>query len=447
MKESGRGMQEANFDSIVGLTHNYAGMSPGNVASTRHAGTPSRPQDAALQGLAKMKAMAKMGVLQGWFPPHHRPDIALLRQHGISGSDDEVICAAAAADPALLARASSSSFMWAANAATVAPSLDTRDRRVHFVVANLHTMSHRRIEPPQTQRMLRHVFPDVHRFHVHPPVAGEGLTDEGAANHTRLAADGERSGVHLFVYGAGDESSVLPQRYPARQTAQASRDVARLLDLPMEQIILAQQHPDAIDAGVFHNDVIAVGNGAVLLYHEGAFLHESTVIDALQRGLDGALIPIRITNEEVSIADAVTSYLFNSQLVTLPDQSMALISPQQCDQFPAVTAAIDAIIADSGNPITAVHTFHLGESMANGGGPACLRLRVGLGEEEIAAVHPPCLYTDDGYERLVDWVHRWYPQELLPEDLADPQLLIRSKDALQELTTILNLGTLYEFQQ
>ncbi len=46
-------LTEINFDGIVGPSHNYAGLSLGNLASARNAGAVSRPRDAALQGLAK----------------------------------------------------------------------------------------------------------------------------------------------------------------------------------------------------------------------------------------------------------------------------------------------------------------------------------------------------------------------------------------------------------
>lgn len=439
-------VREANFDAIVGPTHNYAGLSPGNVASSSHRGEVSRPREAALQGLAKMRALAEMGLLQGWLPPHPRPDFGLLRAEGFDGDELALVRQAAEEAPHLLARASSSSFMWAANAATVAPAPDTEDGRLHFAVANLQTMPHRRIEAPTTETILRRVFPDESRMVIHPAIDGDGLTDEGAANHTRLA-NGDGPGTHFFVYGSRSDSDLAPRRYVARQTLAASQAVADVLEIPESRRVFAQQHPDAIDAGVFHNDVIAVGNREVLLHHEMAFLETEQTLTDLDRHLDGRLIPIQVPSQRVSLEDAVSSYLFNSQLVTMPDESMALVCPSECRDSAAVSTYLDDLVADDSNPIDAVHVFDLRQSMHNGGGPACLRLRVGLRPGDVDAVHPGCLYTESRYDRLVEWVERWYPEELTAEDLADPARLDSSRDALDELTGILELPGLYDFQR
>jgi succinylarginine dihydrolase len=439
-------VREANFDSIVGPTHNYAGLSPGNVASASNQGEISRPREAALQGLAKMRSLAELGLVQGWLPPHERPDLELLRAKGFSGDDSTLLATAAAEAPHLLAQASSSSFMWAANAATVAPAVDTDDHRLHMVVANLQTMPHRRIESPTTERILRRVFPDESRVQVHAAIQGDGLTDEGAANHTRLAC-GDAPGIHFFVYGVGDDPSQGPQQFVARQTLAASRAVADLLRVPESRRVFAQQNPAAIDAGVFHNDVIAVGNGRVLLFHEAAFLNQDPVLAELDRRLDGSLIPIPVAASEVSLQEAVRSYLFNSQLVSLPDGSMCLICPAECRETPAVSSLLDRLVARSDNPIEDVQVFDLRQSMRNGGGPACLRLRIPLDEQDLRSVHPPCLYSPERYERLVAWVEHWYPEEINDADLADPRRLQSVRDALDALTKILELPGLYAFQR
>ena len=43
-------LTEINFDGLVGPSHNYAGLSIGNLASTRNAGQLSQPRRAALEG-------------------------------------------------------------------------------------------------------------------------------------------------------------------------------------------------------------------------------------------------------------------------------------------------------------------------------------------------------------------------------------------------------------
>lgn len=447
-------MPEANFDSIVGPTHNYAGLSPGNVASTAHRGRTSRPRDAALQGLAKMQALADLGVPQGYLPPQQRPHLPTLRALGFSGDDAAVLAAAAREAPLLLARASSASAMWAANAATVAPSDDTADGRVHLSVANLHTMFHRLIEAPQTLRTLRAVFADEARFSVHAALpASPLLGDEGAANHTRLhpttASPCGTPGVHLFVYGRAEADPIGPRTHPARQTLEASAAIARRHGLDPERCVFAKQSPEAIDAGVFHNDVIAVGHGPLLLHHEQAFeADEKRRVLASLRGLLGdAFTPVEVPSDRVSLAEAVSSYLFNSQLVTAGDGSTWLIAPAESEREPAVRAAIEAMIGDPAVPIAGVRFLDLRESMRNGGGPACLRLRVPLHDAEWANVAAGCRHAPAQHARLEAWVRRHYRETLEPADLADPQLLRESLDALDELTGILGVGSIYEFQR
>ncbi|MFT3685242.1 MAG: N-succinylarginine dihydrolase [Phycisphaerales bacterium] len=314
---------EANFDGLVGPTHNYAGLSVGNVASTSNVGSTSRPKAAALQGLAKMRRLAAMGVPQGVLPPHERPHVPTLRAMGFSGSDAGIIEAAHKADPVLLAQVCSASPMWTANAATVAPAADTADMRTHMLTANLVSMFHRSIEHPTTTRILSAVFSNRSRFTVHPALPSSPATgDEGAANHTRLFDDtpggdaAESDAVHMFVYGASanDKSAPRPSRFPARQTLEASRAVARTMGLDPTRTLFVQQNPAAIDQGVFHNDVIAVGSGRVLLYHRQAFANESGTIDAL-RSLLPSLVPVPIDADQVPVSKAVSSYLFNSQLL------------------------------------------------------------------------------------------------------------------------------------
>lgn len=447
-----RAMPEANFDSIVGPTHNYAGLSPGNVASTKHGGRVSRPREAALQGLAKMRALSELGLAQGWLPPQERPDVRLLRELGFWGSDAEVIEQAARESPHLLARACSASSMWAANAATVSASSDTADGRVHFSVANLRTMLHRAIEAPQTERTLRAVFSDSERFVVHSALpATDLLGDEGAANHTRLHDRGPdpdgTPGVDLFVYGVREGDPRPPLVHPARQTLEASAAVARRHGLAPDRVIFAKQNPASIDAGVFHNDVIAVGQGRVLLYHEMAFDDETAVLAALRSSLGERFAPIRIASADVSVEQAVRSYLFNSQLVELPNGDRVLVAPSESQAEDSVRTTIERCIADPQVPLDGVMYFDLRESMRNGGGPACLRLRVPLTSEEWELVAPGCRCTALQADRIEAWIRRHYRESLSPGDLADPQLLEESRAALDELTAMLDLGSIYPFQR
>src|SRR6266516_5738796 len=293
---------EINFDGLPGPTHNYSGLAEGNLASERHKSLASNPRQAALQGLAKMKTLVDRGFAQGVLPPHERPDIAALRALGFAGSEKDVLATAARQAPQLLAACSSAAAMWAANAATDSPSADTADGRVHFTPANLVAHFHRSLEAATTTRVLRAIFADERRFAVHEPLPpAQQLGDEGAANHTRFTAADNAAGIELFVYGrvAFDVEAPAPRRFPARQTREASEAVARRHALAPQRTLYAQQHPDAIDAGVFHNDVIAVGSGSVLFCHERAFVGQETVMRALRDSV-ACFTPIVVTEREVS---------------------------------------------------------------------------------------------------------------------------------------------------
>lgn len=441
--------REFNFDGLVGPSHNYAGLSFGNVASFNNVKSTSNPKQAALQGLAKMRALALRGFAQAVLPPQSRPDFRLLRSIGFGGSDADVLARAAKEAPVILACAYSAAPMWTANAATVSPSADTGDGRVHFTAANLNNKLHRSCEHVQTARTLRAIFKDGTRFAVHGALsATPAFGDEGAANHTRLCAAHGAGAVEMFVYGKVefDAAAVAPQRFPARQTLEASQAVARLHGLQPQRTVYVQQDPAVIDQGVFHNDVIAVGNGNVLFYHEQAFLDEAGTIAALRTAMADAgaqLQPIRVGRAEVSVLDAVSSYLFNSQLLTKDNGRMALVVPQECQENPAVVRYLKALTA-SGGPIDELISFDLRQSMRNGGGPACLRLRVALSGAEAAAMHQGIVMTEGLYASLVDWVERHYRDRLSPQDLADPMLAIEIQTALEALSGILGLPGLYQ---
>jgi len=448
--------REANFDGLVGPTHNYGGLSYGNVASSSNSARPSNPKQAAQQGLQKMKALHDMGMIQGVLAPQSRPDLSILRRLGFTGSDSQVIQQAAKKDFALLASCYSASSMWTANAATVSPSADCSDGRLHFTPANLVNRFHRSIEHETTGRILQATFANEDRFAHHQALpSSDHFGDEGAANHTRFCQNYGKAGVEFFVYGqhAFNGQAPKPAKYPARQSLEASQAVARLHGLKDEQVVFAQQNPDVIDAGVFHNDVIAVGNGNVSFYHQLAFLNTQEVNDNLQQAMsnmgNGEMQFIEVPADQVTVQDAVKSYLFNSQLISLPhldEGKMGIVVPQECRENTNVSAYLDQLIA-SDNAIEEVLVFDLKQSMSNGGGPACLRLRVVLNTAEQAVVNPACIMNDTLFPRLMDWTEKHYRDTLSEADLADPQLVTESHSALDELTQILRLGSVYDFQR
>ncbi|MBS97817.1 MAG: N-succinylarginine dihydrolase [Oceanospirillaceae bacterium] len=437
------GAREVNFDGLVGPTHNYAGLSYGNRASSQHRHQASNPKEAALQGLLKMSRLMELSLIQGILPPHPRPDLKALRQLGFCGSDQRVLQEAASDAPELLAGCYSASAMWAANAATVSPSADSADGRVHFSPANLISNFHRSLEAAFTGELLKATFPDPDYFAHHPPLpACARFADEGAANHTRLGTSLESPGVQLFVHGAQPGTMRKPQHYPARQTLEANLALARRHRLKKDCAFFVQQNPQAIDQGVFHNDVIAVGNGMSLFYHEQAFAEPEAMKSSLEDALGTGLRMIEVPQSRVSVEDAVRSYLFNSQLLTLPSGECRLLAPTECLDVEPVRRYLDTLTA-TGTGIDRVETINLRQSMANGGGPACLRLRVILNDRELAAVKPESLLTKTRLATLVDWVERHYRDRLTLSDLADPQLAQESKTALEELARILKLEPLY----
>lgn len=441
---------EVNFDGLVGPTHNYGGLSFGNVASSSNAQAISSPRQAAKQGLVKMKALTDMGMKQGVFAPQERPNVHALRRIGFTGTDADVLTKAAKQAPEVLQSVSSASSMWTANAATVSPGADTADGKVHFTPANLTNKFHRSLEPVVTGRILKATFKDEKYFqhHMHLP-DNDHFGDEGAANHTRLCADYGQEGVEIFVFGkyAFDQSKVAPKNYPARQTLEASQAIARLHGLSDDNVVYIQQNPDVIDQGVFHNDVISVGNQNVLFYHEEAFLDTEKKLDEIRsKFIGGDLHFIKVPGSEVSVSEAVKTYLFNTQILTLPGGEMTIIAPTECQESDAVRTYLEKLV-NHNTPIKMVNYFDVKQSMRNGGGPACLRLRVALTEDELTGVNPNTLLTEDLFKKLNKWVDKHYRDELTENDLADPQLLLESRTALDELTQIMKLGSVYTFQQ
>lgn len=440
---------EANFDGLVGPTHNYAGLSFGNVASETHGAQASNPKLAAKQGLAKMKALHDMGLIQGVLAPQERPDIGTLRQLGFSGSDADVLAAAAKQAPRVLAACCSASSMWTANAATVSPSADTANSKVHFTPANLTNKFHRSIEHEVTGRILQATFTDERHFQHHSALPGvEHFGDEGAANHTRFCHEYGDAGVEFFVYGryAFDSSKPQPVRYPARHTYEASEAVARKHGLDPSRVVYAQQNPAVIDQGVFHNDVIAVGNSNLMFCHEQAFLNQAEVKQQLKQAMGGNFNVIEVPDNQVSVQDAVSSYLFNSQLLNLQDGRTLLVIPEECQNNLAVWTYLSEL-QEGDSPIDELKVFDLKQSMSNGGGPACLRLRVVLNEQELTAFNQSTRMNDRLFNTLNTWVDKHYRDRLTEADLADPQLLLESRAALDELTQIMQLGPVYPFQR
>jgi succinylarginine dihydrolase len=408
---------EINFDGIVGPSHNYAGLSSGNLASSKNAGGVSHPRAAALQGIEKMRANLRLGLTQGFFLPQIRPDTNWLQSLG--HSDKHGI------EPHIRAAAMSASSMWAANAATVSPAPDTHDGRCHLTVANLMTMPHRAHEWQATLDQLWIAFADS-AFAVHGPVPPP-FGDEGAANHMRLCAHHGAPGIEVFVYG------VRGGAFPARQHIEASKAVARLHGVT--NALFVEQSEEAISAGAFHNDVVAVANERVLFAHEQAFADKAAFYADLHRLLPEVEI-VEVPASVVSLADAIGSYLFNAQLVTLPGGGgMALILPTEAQANPRVWGWLEQLVAGNG-PIRRLVPVDVRESMANGGGPACLRLRV---VTNPATVDPRFLVDEARLDMLADVIAAHWPEAIAPMDLASGALIADIGRARQALVNALGI--------
>ena len=411
---------EVNFDGIVGPSHNYAGLSLGNIASASHKGDPSYPRAAALQGVAKMRGnLARLGV-QGFLLPLPRPNALLENVLAYDGTEAS----------ALRAAPWSASSMWTANAATVSPAPDTADGKCHLTPANLVTMLHRAQEWPDTKRQLDIAFGDTDHFTVHGPVPPT-FGDEGAANHGRFCEGHGSEGVELFVCGR------TGGKFPARQHEQASRLVARAHGLDPDKCVFIEQNPAAIEAGAFHNDVVSVVNERVLFTHEEAFADREGAYEAI-RGKFPALEVVEVPSSAVTMAEAIRTYLFNAQLLTLPDGSMALIVPEECRESASVWNYCEDMMASNG-PIREVIPVDVRQSMANGGGPACLRLRVVC---DPATVDSRFLLDEAKADLLEKVIGESWPEQIDPADLGSEALASDVIAARAALLTALGLEEL-----
>lgn len=445
-----KSVSEVNFDCLVGPTHHFGGLSLGNLASSKNKARASNPKAAALQGLKKMKFLHDRGFKQAVLPPHARPHLPSLKALGFSGSPHAMCEQAHSAMPELFSRLSSSSSMWAANAATVCPSSDSMDKKLHITPANLVTMFHRSIESEFTYKVLKRIFHDEKKFVIHQPLPPHDLfSDEGAANHNRLCPSYADKGLQIFVFGKS--AGLMSQNttiFPSRQSKLANLALARLHTLEDDYFINIEQNPLAIDSGAFHNDVVAVANQSVFLIHELAFVKQKTIIKQLaqyyKETYKEKLNLIEISNDDLPIKDAVSSYLFNSQLLTKEDGSMLLFAPMECQTNKRARVVIESLLA-SKNPINEVAFFDIAESMANGGGPACLRLRVVLTTEELGSIKQSVIFTDSIEKKLERIIKKYYVEEFFIEQLLDKKFLLNCQNALDEISQVLGLDGIYGF--
>ena len=435
---------EINFDGLIGPTHNYAGLSQGNLASQKHLNQTSNPQAAALQSLDKMRIIMEQGIPQGFFLPHERPNLVTLRGLGFEGTDEEVISRVAKQDPALLKNIYSASSMWAANAATFSPSIDSYDQTIHITPANLNTMFHRSIEPEFTKMQLQLMFGSI--ANIHDPVSNiSGYGDEGAANHLRVTAQHLKPGFQIFVYG--NSAFENNQGVIARQAQEISRAVAAQHQLDPDLTLFLKQNNLAIESGSFHNDIVSLANEEVFIFHQEAFADRvelERVLHHLKEHVKG-FHPIEILSADISLDNLVSSYLLNSQLITLENNQMMMLLPEEVQNHSNCMRWLDEI--KSSSPIKLIEFVDIRQSMMNGGGPACLRFKTVVNDEEFSQVNQKFLLNPKKLMDLRSLVSKHYRDNLSPEDLMDIQLMEESYTFLDELTQLLDLGSIYHFQK
>ena len=414
-------MSEINFDGLIGPTHNYSGLSEGNNASKKNCSSPSNPKNAALQGIKKAEILIACGLEQGFFLPHERPFIPGLKKLGFGGTDAEILSSAFNHSKVLLSNFSSASSMWAANAATISPSPDTRDNKIHLTPANLNTMFHRSIETEFTYQQCKIIFPKEY-FEIHnPAVTISGYGDEGAANHLRISKSHNEKGFEIFVYG--ESGFKTAKKSVKRQALEVSRSIALNHKLDMQNTFFLQQNYQAVEEGSFHNDIVSLSNENVFIAHEKAFQNKddlNEMLNILESKIDNFQY-IEISNSEIPLKDIINSYLLNSQLITNGDGEMQLILPEEVKGYENCISWLDKL-----KQISDVKLFDfvdIRQSMMNGGGPACLRLKVILNDEELGSINQNFLMNNEKLESIKLLIEREYRDVLYPDDLKDPNLL------------------------
>ena len=435
---------EINFDGLIGPTHNYAGLSKGNLASQAHHNQTSNPQAAALQGLEKMRIIMEQDIPQGFFLPHERPNLQTLRKLGFSGADEEVIYRAGKQSPELLKNVYSSSSMWAANAATFSPSIDSYDQQIHITPANLNSMFHRSIEPDFTQIQLQIMFGSMAQ--IHDPISHiSGYGDEGAANHLRVTARHLDPGYQIFVYG--NSAFDKKEGVIARQAEEISHAVSAQHQLDPERTIFLRQNNLAIESGSFHNDIVSLANEQVFIFHQEAFADRvelDRAVSHLRENIPN-FQPFEILSKDISLDELVSSYLLNSQLITVGSNEMMMWLPEEVQNHSNCMHWIEAMKDSS--PIKHFKFVDIRQSMMNGGGPACLRFKTVMNDEEFSQVNQKFLLNPKKLIDLKSLVSKHYRDNLGPEDLMDIQLMEESYTFLDELTQLLDLGSIYYFQK
>ncbi len=422
---------ELQMDTIVGMTHHYGGHAIGNNASIINKGIKSNPMQAALQGLDKMKRVFELGVPQLILPPQQRPHIPTLRSLGFRGDLQKCLNKLFQLRPHLFNKLCSSAFIWTANAATVIPSVDTKNKKVHIRVANLASHFHRSLEADERFDIFNVIFNNDKYFEVSKPLPSSEFTDEGAANHTRLEA-----GQHIFVHGYQDIEECINNNLPRRQSKLSQELISYQTLNNTEHALFLKQSDEALKLGVFHNDVIATGIDRFYLCHENSYSGGLADLEKLStwysKNTGHSLELHVIPNKELGIRELVETYLFNSQWIKDMDGNIHIIAPIQCLTNPRVNRVIERWLES--HPNWFIEYIDLNQSMKNGGGPACLRCRLPLTIEELNSIHPGVLYTSKKARAIEKIVHEYYPEQFEMTDVLSSEF----REKLNEANRLIN---------
>lgn len=429
-------MQEFNIDGLIGPTHHFGGLGIGNIASESNRSRLSHPRRAALEGLSKMRKLHELGIPQFFLPPPKRPNGAWLRSIGFDQSNPDDWKRCFDCFPTVFSSALSSSFMWMANAACVSAGVDSSDGKNRVVVANLAASLHRGQEREERFAQLASMFRHSGETEVVRGLPGlTPLRDEGAANIMRLWNAQRDQGIYVFVFGERERNTIevnqstspvrQPAIHPSRQTSLASRLVSNLLRIPSSRSLFVQQHPEAIDAGAFHNDVIATSHENFLLVHSRAFQDQprelERISDTFRQQNGDSLRILEVDETELTLEQAVATYLFNSQIVTQRDGSWAMLCPVECQQSESAQRVLRRI-QQVESRIRDIEFVSLRESMANGGGPACLRLRAYATKRELATLPARYRIDDQSLAFLGRFIESEYPESVRLSDFLDNDL-------------------------
>jgi len=117
---------------------------------------------------------------------------------------------------------------------------------------------------------------------------------------------------------------------------------------------------------------------------------------------------------------------------------MTLVVPSECQDNQPVWNWLQQMLAGNG-PIRHVKVVDVRQSMANGGGPACLRLRV---VADPATVDPRFMLDDAKAEAMEKVVAEFWPEQINPADIGSESLAATIRTARAQMLDLLGLTEL-----